>query len=80
MTTVGSGGMLITSSRLLKKAFVHGTSPNPRVNTPESERERCSLFQQPARAWGFIKSIEDSDDEVSVRDLLLEQAARSEFA
>ena len=39
----------MSPSRLLKKAFVHGTSPNPRVNRPESEREHCSLFQQPAR-------------------------------
>ena len=40
-------------SRLLKKTFVRGTSPNPRANRPESTGEPCSLFRQRAGATCF---------------------------
>src|SRR3954463_10689719 len=37
-----------SSSRVVKKSFVHGTYPDPKVIGTESNREHRSIFQQPA--------------------------------
>jgi hypothetical protein len=54
---------------VLKKSFVHGTYPDPKVIGTESNREHRSIFQQPARAFsGEVdpvrrrKGVENKDE------------------